>query len=58
MGTAIIPQGNPTPILDSSEHDLDVVPLLVEGLAVAVSCRSVLARWDARGDLPGSSRRR
>ena len=50
MGTAIIPHGNSTPILDPPEHDLDCVSLLVEGLVVAATCRSVLARRDARGD--------
>ena len=47
MGTAIIPPGNPTPILDPPEHDLDFVALFVEGLVVAALCRSVLARRNA-----------
>lgn len=41
MGTAIIPHGNPTPILDPPEHDLDCVALFVEGFVVATPCRSV-----------------
>lgn len=41
MGTAIIPHGNPTPILDPPEHDLDFVALFVEGFVVATPCRSV-----------------
>lgn len=47
MGTAIVPHGNPTPILDPPEHDLDFVALFVEGLVIAALCRSVLARWNA-----------
>ena len=43
MGTAIIPHGNSAPILDPAEHDLDFVPLFVEGFAIAAPCRSVLA---------------
>ena len=47
MGTPIIPHSNPALILDPPEHDLDFVPLLVEGFAVAVPYRSVLAWWNA-----------
>lgn len=47
MGTAIIPPGNPTPILDPPEDDLDFVPLWGEGFVVAASCRSVLQGGDA-----------
>ena len=47
MGTAIIPPGNPTPILDPPEHDLDFVPPAGEGFVVAASCRSVLVRRNA-----------
>ncbi len=47
MGTAIIPHGNPTPILDPAKHDLDCVPLFIEGFAIAAPCRSVLARRNA-----------
>ena len=47
MGTAIIPHGNPTPILDPAKHNLDFVTLFVEGFAVAAPCRSVLARRNA-----------
>ena len=47
MGTAIIPPGNPTPILDPPEHDLDFVPPAGEGFVVAASCRSVLQGGDA-----------
>jgi hypothetical protein len=50
VSTAIIPQGNSAPIFDPTEHDLDVVPLLLEGLAIAAPCHSVLARWDTRCD--------
>ncbi len=50
MGTAIIPHGNPPPILDPPEHDLDCVPLFVEGFAVAAPYWSILARRDAWGD--------
>ena len=47
MGTAIIPPGNPTPILDPPEHDLHFVPPAGEGFVVAASCRSVLQGGDA-----------
>ena len=47
MVTAIIPPGNPTPILDPPEHDLDFVPPAGEGFVVAASCRSVLQGGDA-----------
>ena len=50
VGTAIVPHGNPTPILDPAKHDLDFVAVFVEGFAVAAQRSSVLARWDARCD--------
>ena len=52
MATASVPQGDPAPILDPAEQDLDFVALFVEGFAVAALCRSVLARWNARCDAP------
>ena len=50
MGTAIIPHGNPTPILDPPEHALDVVALFVEGFVVATPRRSVFPRRNAGCD--------
>jgi len=50
VGTAIVPPGNPTPILDPAKHHLDFVALFVKGCAVAAPCRSVLARRTTRCD--------
>ena len=50
MGTAIVPHGNSTPILDPVKHNFDVVALFVKGCAVAAPCRSVLARRNTRCD--------
>lgn len=51
MATASVPQGDPAPILDPVEQDLDFVALFVACFAVAAPCRSVLARRDARFDV-------
>lgn len=46
------PAGQSSPILDPPEQALECVPLLIEGLVLAASCRSVLPRQDARCALP------
>ena len=50
MSAAVVPHRNTGPILDATEHDFDLVALLVELFAVAAPVYSVLAWWDARRD--------
>ena len=52
MGTAIVPHGDPTPILDPAEQNLDFVALFGACVAGAAPFRSVPARRDARCDAP------
>ena len=49
VDTAIVPHGNPRPILDPAKQGLACVTLFVEEFAVAASCLAVLVRRDARG---------
>src|SRR6185437_593205 len=50
MGTAVIAHGDATPVFEFSEHVVDGVALLVEGLAVAQLSFAVLTRRDAGSD--------
>lgn len=57
MGAPVIAHGDPTPILDTVEHDFDFVALPVERFAVAPSVCAVLAGRDTRHDAPAFQRR-
>ena len=50
MGAAVVPHRNTPPILDATEHDLDLVALFVELFAVATLLLAVAARREARRD--------
>ena len=52
MGAAIVAHGDPPPVLDAVEHDLDFMALLVEGLVVAAFSFAMPAGRDAGGDAP------
>jgi len=50
VGAAVVPHRNTPPILDATEHDLDLVSLFVELFVVAALLLAVVARRDARRD--------
>jgi len=48
VGAAVISHGDPAPILQFAEHDLDAMALSVEGCVVGMLDFAVLSRRDAR----------
>ena len=50
MGTAVIAHGDAAPVLDATEHDLDVMALFVEEFAVPGLFPAAFAWRDTRRD--------